>query len=606
MERIEGRMTAIADKLPQVAIVEPAPHVVVVEDWTVSTVIEAVDDVGLSKIRIYRSVNGWGPSAADLAFTIRNGNAARSVYDFNLRELGARAGDVITYYAAAWDNHPSGKQFRDSQTFVIQVISQQEYQQYARQQYQMEELIAEFEAIREKLDELKKEREELLEELETLRKELDSTDQPSEEMLERLQKLEKQLQDFSKSAEQLAEQLNERVEQMQLYELEEPYTEMLERLSKQLKQQSHNANVVSQSLSKMRQPGGTASAARKEFQQALETLEREAQPFGEQNAEQLDAAELDLELFRMADTLLAPAEQLKLTISPQRQVADRLAKFQHDERLTPDDQARADRLAGEQERLAQELQEVVDRMKQAAEAAKDKLPTMAGDALKICDAISQQDIGQDQKTAAQHARRGAGRSAWEAAESAAKKLESLLSDCPSCDNACEGMCNSLDGPLKLTKDQVKQCLDQLSQGRGIPGSGMPRPGSGGNQGQGGRGQSGGGGVGQSGQVGQPAGGQGNGSAWRAGQSFPGSQAPVAILGPHAQQGMQPASAGGRLGKTGRGSWIPLGDEDDPRAAETLTPESRGFGASSAGNLRGVPASYREAAEAYFKRLAEGN
>ncbi|QDU42739.1 hypothetical protein Mal52_12060 [Symmachiella dynata] len=599
LERIEGPITAIADKLPQISIVEPAPHVIVVEDWTVPTVIEAVDDIGISKVRIYRSVNGWGPSAADLPFTTRNGNGARSVYEFNLQELGARAGDVITYYASAWDNHPGGKQFRDSETYVIQVISRQEYQQYARQQYQMEELIAEFESVREKLDELKKQREELLEELEMLRKQLENTDQPTDEMLERLQKQEEQLQKFSKSAEQLAEQLDHRVEQMQLYELEEPYTEMLKRLSKQLKQQAQNANDVEQSLSELKQPGGANAEGRQQFQQALEKLQKEDEPFNEKETQQLDAAEQDLELFRMADNVLAAAEQLKLVIARQREVADRLAEFQNQERMTAEDQARADRLAGEQERLEQELQEVVDQLKQAAEAAQEELPEMSGDALKICEAIDEMQIGQDQKSAARNARQGSGRSAWEAAEAAANKLESLLSDCPNCNNSCEGMCNSLDGPLKLTKNQLKQCLDQLAQGRGIPGSGMPRPGSGNGQGQAGQG-----GIGQSGQAGQQAGGQGARSQWQVGQSFPGSQTPVAIIGPHAQQGMPQKSAGGRLGRNGRGSWIPLGEGNDPSEAETLTPDFRAFGSSTVGNLRAVPVGYRAAAEAYFKRLAE--
>ncbi len=604
LERIEGPITAIADKLPQVAITEPSPHVVVVEDWTVSTVVEAVDDIGISKVRLYRSVNGWGPSPVDLPFETLNGNASRSTYEFNLPELGARAGDVITYYAAAWDNHPSGSQFRDSETFVIQVISKQEYQQYARQQYQMDELVKEFESMREKLDELAEQREKALEELETLRKKLEETDQPSEEMLQRLQKLEEQLQKFSKSAEQLAKQLDERVEQMQLYELEEPYTEMLQRLSKQLKQQNQNAENVAQSLSGMRQPGGATSAARQQFQQALDKFKQEDQPFDKQNQEQLDAAEQDLETFQKADNLLAASEQLKLVIARQRQVADRLAEFQNKEQLNAEDQARADRLAGEQERLEQELQDVVKQMKQAAEAAQEKLPEMSGDALKLCEAIGEMNVQQDQQSAARDARGGSGRSAWEAAESAAKNLESLMSDCPNCNGACQGMSDALDGPLKLTKDRLQQCMNQLAQGRGIPGQ-RGKPGQGQGQGQSGRGRSGQGGFGQSGRGGEPAGGEGEGSMWRAGQSFPGSQAPVAIMGPHALQGMQQRSSGGRLGRSSRGSWIPLGAGNDPAAAETLTPDSREFGSSAAGNLRGVPVGYREAAEAYFKRLAEG-
>ena len=55
---------------------------------------------------------------------------------------------------------------------------------------------------------------------------------------------------------------------------------------------------------------------------------------------------------------------------------------------------------------------------------------------------------------------------------------------------------------------------------------------------------------------------------------------------------------------GRGEWLPFGSEYDPRAAETLNPDAREGTHSAAGNLRGVPVPYREAAEAYFRRLAE--
>lgn len=598
LEALEGPLSAIPDRAPHVAIIEPAPNVVVPENWPVPVVIEALDDIDISQMRIYRSVNGWGPTPLELPFEKARGNAVQSTYTFDLPTLGARAGDVITYYASAWDNHPEPNQFRDTATYVIQVISREEYQQYARQQFQMEEMIAEMEAMREQLETLKKERDKMLEELETLRKEMENVDQPTDAMQEKMQGLEKQLTEYAESTEQLTQRLKERIEQTDLYEFEEPYKEMLQRLTKELEQQSENASAVSQSLSKMAQPEGLDQPNREQFRQALQKFQEEDKPFDEQTRQQLDAAEQDLETYRQADNLMAAAERLRLVISRQRQLADRLAEFQNRESLSADDQARADQFAGEQERLEQELQEVVEQMQQAADEALEKLPQMSADASKLCEAIQQQNIQEDQQSAAQQARQGAGRDAWKGAESAAKKLESLLSDCPDCDKACEGMCQSMDGPLKLPKDRLKQCMNQLAQGRSIPG--MGKPGSGSGQGEAGSGQ-----LGRSGMGGQAAGGTGEAAAWRPGQSFSGSQAPVTILGPHAQKGEQQKRSGGRLGNDGRGSWVPIGARLDPNVAESLTAESADFGSSAAGNLRGVPVGYRKAAEAYFKRLAEG-
>ena len=50
------------------------------------------------------------------------------------------------------------------------------------------------------------------------------------------------------------------------------------------------------------------------------------------------------------------------------------------------------------------------------------------------------------------------------------------------------MSDSLDGPLKLSTGQMQQCLNQLAQGRGIPGP--PKPGQGQGQGMTGEGGTG--------------------------------------------------------------------------------------------------------------------
>jgi len=60
LDHPDGPVTAIADRFPTVSIVSPGPYVAVVENWKVPVVIEALDDVGIAQLRLYRSVNGWG------------------------------------------------------------------------------------------------------------------------------------------------------------------------------------------------------------------------------------------------------------------------------------------------------------------------------------------------------------------------------------------------------------------------------------------------------------------------------------------------------------------------------------------------------------------
>ncbi len=599
IEPATGSLSAIPDRGPGVSIVAPGPYVVVVEDFTVPVTIEAVDDVGIAELRLYRSVNGWGPSATGLEFTRPRPNSARAETMFDLPTLGAQAGDIISYYVTAYDNHPSGAQFRDSETCVIQVISQEEYEQFARQQYQMDQLTQEFEAIREALDRLQQQRDELLEELEQLRQQL-KEDPSNEETLQKIEKLEEQLQKFADEAQQLAEQLQQRTEQAQLYDIEEPYLEMLRKLSQDLEQQSQNAAGVQEALQRLQQESQSPES-QSAFDEAAQQFSEQDDPFSQLAQEQRTAAAEDFELMQMADSLMSAADRMRGIIQQQRQLADKLAEFQNRDALTPEDQLRADRLAKDQELLEQELQQTVQQMREAADAAQDRLPKMCQSAQALCDAVEQAGITQDQQSAAQQARSGSGREAHQAAESAAQKLEALQSQCSSCEGAAGEMEGGMDGPLSLSKSGLQRTLEQLAQGRGIPGLGQ-KPGSGEGQNPGESGQSG-----VNGANGQNGTGQSQAPFWRPGQSFPGSQAPISVLGPHTMmEQQQQQTPSGRMQGDGRGEWLPFGNDPLPGAAESLTPDARDSSASGPGGLRGVPVPYRDAAEAYFRRLAEEN
>ena len=476
LEPMDGPIVAVPDRPPRVSIVQPQPHIVAVENWTVPVVIEAVDDVGIETLTASRSVNGWGPSGMELPFEELRSGIVRAETGFNLDELGAQPGDIITYYVTAQDNHPAPPQFADSETYVIRVIAEEEYIQFARQQFQMDELIEEFQGVREELDELEQQREDLLDELESLQKQLaDDPDNP--ETLEKIKQSEETLQKFAEQTETLSKRLEERIEQLRLYDLEDPYYDMLERLSKQLQQQSSNAAETAEQLRKMREQG-LSQENQQDFEDALERLQKEQDPFGEQSQQLQEQATQDLELFQQADAILAQAERLKSVIRQQRDLADRLKEFQDRPQLTPEQQHRADQLAKEQEMLEQELQDVREQLQQAADNAQERLPKMSASAQSICDAIGDMEIPQDQQQAAQNARSGSGKQAHERAESAAEKLESLSSQCPNCQGAAGEMTGELDGPLSLSMDGIQRTLEQLSQGRSIPGLGQPGQGQG--------------------------------------------------------------------------------------------------------------------------------
>jgi hypothetical protein len=563
-EQREGPLVCVPDQLPQVAIVEPEPLVAAVEGWKVPVTVQAIDDVGIDRILLFAGVNGWGPDPTPLNLQATQPTVVQGHYTFDLAALGARAGDIITYYASAYDNHPSGSHFADTPTSVIHVISQAEFAEYARQKYQMDQLAKEFDAFRRRLENLKSRRDKALEELVQLQKKLDAGKPLGAEELRKMTQLEAQLKEYAEQAQKLAKDLHERAAQTQLYDLEKSYRDGLERLAKQLDKQADHAEQLRQQAAQLRkQPANPQTAGA--FRDAAQKLQKEQAPFDEPSQQQLEKTAQDVEKLRLANDLISQGERLRAAVLQQRELADRMAQFRDRNKLTEEDLHRSQRLAKDQELLRQEVEEARAELQKTAQAAQKSLPKMSGGALKVCKAIDELQIGNDQAQAARSARGGEGQTAYEAADSAAKKLESLLSNSCTPKGAAES--GDLDGCFSLSKPGLQQSLGQMSQGRQLPG------------------------------LGQQQGGQGSG--------FAGSQARMAIFGPHQlSQGdsdnvRSSGSANHGQGDRGFGQ-----DRDGARRAEALNPAARQTPRSAAGNLHGVPLGYREQAEAYFKRIAK--
>ena len=355
-EQREGSLISVPDQPPQVAILDPEPMVAAVEGWKVPVTVQAVDDVAVDRIVLYAGVNGWGPDPLPLKLETAQPNVAVGRYTFDLGKLGAKAGDIITYYASAYDNHPSGKHFADTPTSVIHVISKTEFEKFEREKYQMDQLAKEFEAFRRRLENLKSQREKLLEEMEQLRKKLDAGQQLSADELKKMKQLEEQLKKFSDEAERLAKDLHERAAQSQLYDLEKSYRENLEKLSQQLKQQVALAKETREQAARLQKESEESAEHGRLSRRSPETPEG-ASTFDQPTQQQMERTAQDAEKMRMANELISQGERLRAAIMQQRQLADRLAQFRDRKNLGADDLERMQRLAKDQELLQQEIDE---------------------------------------------------------------------------------------------------------------------------------------------------------------------------------------------------------------------------------------------------------
>src|SRR5262249_44096186 len=156
---------------------------------------------------------------------------------FDLPTLGAHAGDVITYFATAYDTLPGGGQSADTPTFIIEVISTEEYMEYARTQYQMQQIEQEAKEFNQPPDPLKAERDKLLEQMEPLKQKAEQGAEMSPDDLQKMKQLEEDLKKYQDQAAQLAEDARQRADQQPLYEFEKPYQDTLKSLADKLDKQ---------------------------------------------------------------------------------------------------------------------------------------------------------------------------------------------------------------------------------------------------------------------------------------------------------------------------------------------------------------------------------
>lgn len=558
-EPLRGRVTAIADAPPEISFDEPVERVMAPEGWNVDVKVSARDDIGVSRVVLHRGVNGLTPTPLDLQTTGRDSVRREAAYRFDLTQLGARAGDVITYFATVWDNKPQ-PQSAQTPVYVIQVVSEAEYEDYARTQYRIDDLSAEWEEFAHRLDELQAKREHALNELAKLQEAMAAGGPLTPEQQAAAEQLEAELEQYRQEALELFEDMQKRAEQNALYDFEEAYKDQLSRTGQELQMQASEADALARAMREARQDGATPEARERLAMQAERFRERD-QPFDQQMQQEREQLAEDLAKVQLADEMMGAAERIQSVIEQQRDLATRMQQFAAKESLTPQEQSLANKLAQEQGDLRRELDDARDTLRDAAERAKEQLPKMSGSAQTLCERLDALDAQADQLAAEQEAMSGRGPGAAAGALAAADKLESLLGDCQATGDAS----GELDGCLSLSRESWKQAMGQMKQGRGMAGM---------------RGQ----------------GGQGGGSN--------GSMARMAVVGPSPRgQGQGPGRSSQRTAQ-GQGGAPASADDDAGEGGEQIDAEAATERTRGVTTIQGVPQRYREAAEAYFQRLAE--
>ncbi|MCE9591986.1 MAG: hypothetical protein K8S99_15875 [Planctomycetes bacterium] len=551
-----GRLVCVRDAPPEVEIVEPDPVVIAPEGWPVQVQIEARDDIGLSRLSLHRGVNGKTPTPEELPLIGERPGSARATRGLAVDAASMHAGDVIRYFAVARDNKPPDGQSTDTPVHEIRVISMNEYLDLMQSQLRVEDLEAEWKQLEADLAALQAERAAMLEEMRKLQ---EKAGPPNGDDKKRMADLAKRLEQYEKKAEELAERARKQADRPMVFDFEDEFRRAAGETAEGLREQREAAKSLRGEMERAAKEDRASSDMKKQMERFAKT----DRPFQEEDKQRMGAAKRDLETLRMADDLQDAAQRLQSLAERQRDLATRMAVARKKQGAEPPSPERMQRLAREQEELRRELEDVVSDLQHGAESAGERLPKMSESARQLADEIEKLDVSSDQLDGARLARQGDGPGASGASEKAASKLEGLLSQCEAVGEAAG---NEIDRELSLAKPGTGQMLRDMAKRRAA--AAVRR------------------------------GGEGGGSAGAV------ATGKVGVVGPMPRSDRESRAEARRRGEgKGPGRAASVDDETSGGAERMGSSAATPRGGGGAG-MPGVPATYRELTEAYFRRLAE--
>jgi hypothetical protein len=555
-EAARGKIAILQDEAPQVSFVTPGQNLIATPDMTLPMTMEANDDVAVQRLELHRVFNR-GKDQAQVIAVPPNSKEFAHTERLNLKQLGAKPGDVIEYYATAYDNDPQGIHNADSQRYWVWVVSPEDYRKALAQMRGPKQMMEQYRSLTEATRQVAKEQAQLAKEMEALAAKAKANPKDSELAAERKALQERQAE-LQQQAKQLAQEMRSVASQTPQFDVEKGLQQKLQQM----------AQAVDRARSAMQQA------------QAAQQLQKSARGAGRNIDQTLLQIEkllpLHNELQRLQELAKAQAELAQQA----QQIRDSLQKGAPDAFA----QSKLRSLAEQQTRNQDERTQIEQNLREQAEVVQEVAPRAAQTARAIADALAQRNIGPTMSSAQQALAQQNAPAGAEKAEEARRALESLMTQCKSGQRQCQGSCDSLS--FSQLGQGMGNTLGQMGQKMG-----WGRPGQPGMAGSGGSGGMGNVGAGYS----APSPGSRPGSDFA--QQMSGQQVMAATM-------QSPSRAGSTLRRKSAG---PKGERFNDLSDdnfEQLEPEKpRPLPGARDNTASRYPAEYRRLVRDYFKAVA---
>ncbi len=428
----KGKITLVRDETPLVTIVTPGQNVIAKPDMTVPLKVEAEDDIALQRLEMHHVVNKGKDQAETIDLPARPRRYVHSG-GFDLKAMHAKPGDVIEYYATAYDNDPQGVHNTNSDRYWIWVVSEEDYRKVLEQQRGPSQMISQYHQLTDALMQMTDQQAELAHRMAALAeqaKKLAPSDKKGQEALRKqMDALRQQQKSLQEQAKQLAQQMHDLAQQKPQYDVERDLQKQME----QMAQAVEKAQEQMKSAQNASSPAAMSKAAQAATQKLQKAAGSEAQP----TEKMLQALEKVAPLY---DDLAA----LQALTVQQTQLAQQAQQLQQSAKTDgPIAQSRLKTLTEQQVQNHDELNRIQQNLRDHAAEAQSIAPEAAQTANQIADAIQEMSIPQKMQGAQQALQQRDAKEGANQAEAARQALESLLAKLKQGEGQCKGSCDKV-------------------------------------------------------------------------------------------------------------------------------------------------------------------
>lgn len=455
MDRVTGAITITEDRRPVVRIIQPQPLSIATPDIQLPVVVMADDDYGITKLTLFRSLNGSPATPVDAE--LESQARVQHQWMLNLPEYGLESGDEIQLFARTEDNDPAGAKGAESPVTLIKIISIAEFQELMVQQRGAEMLQAKYQAARRHLENLAS----ALKEVQEAQEAAEANPQSAEAA----EKLKEKLEAAQKAAQQAAAEIQKLGEQPMPIDVDKQLSEML----KEMSQQAAEAGEAIKKMQEAADPN-LSEADQQQLQKMIDEMKEMQDDLTESAIEPLGKMQKLM-------PLMMDQQRFEQLANQQKDLAERMRGLESADPNDPATQRRVAELESEQEQLKQQLAQLLDDIEQHAndlpeDAETDNLRTTAK---QFTEAV-RDSMASEQMTEAQSKMLGDKfKDAQSAAQQAADTLQQFLDDS---ENMSDQACENCKSGFKPSKAKMGNSLKQMMEMMGMrPGRSGMKPGN---------------------------------------------------------------------------------------------------------------------------------